>query len=203
MPTKVQSSPETVADEDVTPSQSSQETKSEREHALFAEMATKHEPRVRRILIRQFGSKDIDDILQKAYLRAWKRRKSYDPQKGSFHNWYGKIARNTAIDHYSLRRRESSMEETESSDPSPSPSSEELSESKLIFLQMWRRCRDEHERDLLRVYRMHHSEGYSWVELRDLVVKRPDSQNWPKTPQGLKKACDQLVHRLLQELNGK
>jgi RNA polymerase sigma-70 factor (ECF subfamily) len=48
------------------------------------------------------GSHDTEDIVQEAFVKAWKKLKSFDPEK-SFKVWVFAIAKNTAIDH--LRKK--------------------------------------------------------------------------------------------------
>ena len=208
MPTKVQSSPETVSDEDVREYELrfAQEREIEKVEEYFTALVKKYGPKVRNTLARKFGLDDAEDMLQETNLRAWRYRETYDPEK-RFRHWYFTIAWRVAFDHY--RRTRDSRKHTQLTGESDSPGSNpilpigtaapsasaETHEAKLLYHQMRQRCRNDHERKLLHAYILHHSWDFSWVALRNRL-------NWPETPQGLQKACNKLISRLLEDLNG-
>ena len=46
---------------------------------------------------------DVDDIIGETVTKAWKSRHSYDPAKGAFKTWVGKIALNCIWDYFRSR----------------------------------------------------------------------------------------------------
>jgi len=48
---------------------------------------------------------DIEDIVELCFLKAWDKRKSYNPKKSSLNSWLYTIARNSVIDYYRVAKQ--------------------------------------------------------------------------------------------------
>ena len=42
---------------------------------------------MRRVAVREVGSADADDVVQESLIRAWRRRETFDPQRGTVRTW--------------------------------------------------------------------------------------------------------------------
>ena len=71
-----------------------------------------------RILGRQA---DAEEVLQEAWLQAWKRAGSYDQTRGTVVAWLVTLARSRAIDRLRSRASRQRVEETVADDPPPPP----------------------------------------------------------------------------------
>jgi len=47
---------------------------------------------------------NAEDVVQEAYLRAFKYWESYDPDKGTFVKWFNRIVNNALMDHFRAER---------------------------------------------------------------------------------------------------
>ncbi len=47
---------------------------------------------------------EAEDLTELTFMKAWEKRKKYDPSKSSFSSWLYTIARNTVIDHYRVSK---------------------------------------------------------------------------------------------------
>lgn len=47
---------------------------------------------------------EAEDLTELTFMKAWEKRKKYDPAKSSFSSWLYTIARNTVIDHYRVSK---------------------------------------------------------------------------------------------------
>lgn len=61
-------------------------------------------------------SADAEDITELTFIKAWEKRKKYDPKKSSFSSWLYTIARNTVIDHYRVSKPVAELDPTLSDD---------------------------------------------------------------------------------------
>lgn len=59
----------------------------------------RYAPTLYGIVLRIVHSKELaEDVVQEAFIKAWRNGSSYDPQKGTLFTWLLNIARNAAID---------------------------------------------------------------------------------------------------------
>ncbi len=93
----------------------------------LAELFQQHHPRIYNYLrYRVNAPEDAEDLTSIIFERAFKKRRQYDPAKGTFSAWLFRIADNELISYYRKRTKRSAWEtETEipvdlvTSDPSP------------------------------------------------------------------------------------
>lgn len=52
------------------------------------------------------NEEDLKESVQDVFLEVWKYLRTYDPQKGNFSTWVGKITRNVASHYYKLKQKE-------------------------------------------------------------------------------------------------
>ena len=81
------------------------------------------------------GDDEADDVTAEIFTRAWSKRGSYDPEKGTPKTWLWAIGRNVVIDHFRSRR------------PSPVQLSDELAATTRVPAEVerreaWRRVRN-------------------------------------------------------------
>lgn len=83
-----------------------------------------------------FGQTDTEDLAQEIFIRAWRSRKSYQPERARISTWLFTIARNTALNEIDRRRRrppidDHNYETVVDSSPSNRPDSQlELSQKR-------------------------------------------------------------------------
>lgn len=53
----------------------------------------------------RFTQEDIEDIVSDVVMKAWDKRGSYDPVKGTLFSWIWKIGRNTVLDAVAAKER--------------------------------------------------------------------------------------------------
>jgi len=83
--------------------------------AAFAELLRAHDSRMRGLAYRLLGSGDaMDDVLQDAYLKAFRSLHTHDPAIGRFSPWMYRIVHSCAMDHHRrvARRPQIAMEIT-------------------------------------------------------------------------------------------
>ncbi len=68
----------------------------------FLGLVRRFGPALRAVLSRMAGAAAAVDLLQEAFLRAWRERATYRPERGATSTWLYRIALNAARDH--LRR---------------------------------------------------------------------------------------------------
>ena len=66
-----------------------------------------------------------EDVTALAFERAYRRRKKFDPERGSVRAWLFAIARNAALDELRRRKRTASLTFDPAAEPEPAASSEE------------------------------------------------------------------------------
>jgi RNA polymerase sigma-70 factor (ECF subfamily) len=57
------------------------------DEAAFDDWVAPHIGVLRALAIREIGSADADDVLQETLIRAWRRRRTYRPERGSARAW--------------------------------------------------------------------------------------------------------------------
>jgi len=83
--------------------------------AAFAELLRANDSRMRGLAYRLLGSGDVmDDVLQDAYLKAFRSIATYDPTIGRFSSWLYRVVHSCAMDHHrrAARRPQIAMELT-------------------------------------------------------------------------------------------
>jgi len=89
-----------VSDEDIMSSVSAGDT-----HA-FAELYDRHAARLFGLVIHIMGTREhAEDVLQEAFIKAWRSARSYDATRSSPGVWLQMITRSTAIDWLRQQRR--------------------------------------------------------------------------------------------------
>lgn len=98
-------------------------------------------------LLRDRGA--AEDVTAQAFERAYRRRRSYRPSRGSLEAWLFGIARNAALDELRRRKRRASLE-AEPEDVGASTSDEEVErEARRETVRAALAALDGHERDLI------------------------------------------------------
>lgn len=72
--------------------------------SAFPELVRRHTGLVERI-VRPIIRHGSADVVQATFLSVWLGRRQFDPARGSFTNWVGRIARNRAVDALRSERR--------------------------------------------------------------------------------------------------
>ena len=91
----------------------------------FAELFDTHSPLVLGVLVRMLGNRaEAEDVLQEAFLQAWRQADRYDPERATPRGWLLTLARSRALDGLrsdkARQRREETVwldDETSSSEP--------------------------------------------------------------------------------------
>lgn len=79
-------------------------------------------PLVFTIALRALGSQaDAEDITQQVFVSAWRRRETFDPDRGSLAGWLAAITRHAVADAMRARRRENGALRTVASQPRTVP----------------------------------------------------------------------------------
>ena len=77
------------------------------DEAALAEAYRRHAPLIRALALRRTGSDGAaDDAVQEVFIRAWRYRSGYQPERSSLAGWLVGITRNVASDQVSARLRE-------------------------------------------------------------------------------------------------
>ena len=78
----------------------------------FGELVEKYQERLYGSIVRLFGVRDAEDVVQETFLKAFKK---LDKFRGTseFYSWIYRIGYNTAVDHYKLRMRTTSLDDFE------------------------------------------------------------------------------------------
>jgi len=67
----------------------------------FGELLRAHDARMRGLAYRLLGDgHSLDDVLQDAYLKAFRSLRTYDPEVGRFSSWMYRVVHSCAMDHH-------------------------------------------------------------------------------------------------------
>jgi RNA polymerase sigma factor (sigma-70 family) len=88
----------------------------------------RYSPLVFTIALRMLGSRaDAEDVTQHVFVTAWRRRSTFDPDRGSLAGWLTAITRNAMIDLQRRRQRENgALHRMAGSQPSAAPGPEHV-----------------------------------------------------------------------------
>ena len=110
----------------------------------------------------------VEDLIQEVFIKAWRSRKSFDPEKSSLKNWLYAITINTIRDYFrnqAVRPATTSIEEDEKPDElNLSDQIENQDTIKFVFKQM-RQLTDREQELLLLRYR----EDFDIPEIAEIV----------------------------------
>ena len=85
----------------------------------FEELYDRHTPMLYAVVLRIVGSAhEAEEVLQDAWLQAWKRAESWDPARGAVAAWLLTLARSRAIDRI---RSLAARQRAETAAPAPDP----------------------------------------------------------------------------------
>lgn len=102
--------------------------------AAFERLIRSHDETMRRLAHRMVGSPaTMDDVLQDAYLKAWRSLGRFDG-RSSFATWLYRIVANTCLDHLRARDRRAEASVDEGRDPAsgrPGPEREVVERDRL------------------------------------------------------------------------
>ncbi|MEK7316240.1 MAG: sigma-70 family RNA polymerase sigma factor [Candidatus Eisenbacteria bacterium] len=89
------------------------------DRAAVGELYDRHAPLMYGVVLRIVRERaEADDVLQEAWIQAWQRSGSFDPERGSVAGWLVTIARSRALDRI---RRRASRAKAEANAPLPEP----------------------------------------------------------------------------------
>lgn len=78
----------------------------------FAQVFDEHAPVVLGVLQRILRRREVaEEVLQEAFLQAWRRIDSFDPNRGSLRAWLVTMARSRALDHLKSAKARGAREE--------------------------------------------------------------------------------------------
>lgn len=78
----------------------------------FAELYDRHAPLVLGLLTRMLGREEAEEVLQEAFLQAWRQAARYRAELAAPRGWLVTIARSRALDRLRSRRTRETREET-------------------------------------------------------------------------------------------
>ncbi len=115
-----------------------------------------HGAELYRFVVRAVGDRALaEDLVQEAFLRAWRARASYDPEKAGLRAWLFAIARNLVVDHV---RSRSARPRTRTLFPDEDTAVVDPSDEVGRLMQRWlveealRRLGEDHRRALQETY---------------------------------------------------
>ncbi|MEM9405207.1 MAG: sigma-70 family RNA polymerase sigma factor [Acidobacteriota bacterium] len=78
----------------------------------FAQVFDEHAPIVLGVLHRILRRRDVaEEVLQDAFLQAWRKIDNFDPQRGTLRSWLVTMARSRALDHLKSSKARGAREE--------------------------------------------------------------------------------------------
>jgi RNA polymerase sigma-70 factor, ECF subfamily len=137
----------------------------------FATLYDRHSRPAYSLAYRMMGEKQAaEDLLQDAFLKAWRASGSYRAERGSVRTWLLSIVHNRGIDQLrSLASRRRTQEKIEAEAPTSHPSE--------AFAQSWRNSQREQVREALKtlpeeqlkILELAYFSGYTHVEIAELL----------------------------------
>jgi RNA polymerase sigma-70 factor, ECF subfamily len=116
----------------------------------FAELYERTFPRVYAYVASLLRDRSAaEDVTAQAFERAYRKRRSYRPARGSMDAWVFGIARNAALDELRKRKRRAVLEVDPEDDASPSPEDQADLALRRETVRAALRSLDGHERDLI------------------------------------------------------
>jgi RNA polymerase sigma-70 factor, ECF subfamily len=116
----------------------------------FAELYERAFPRVYAYVASLLRDRSAaEDVTAQAFERAYRKRRSYRPARGSMDAWLFGIARNAALDELRKRKRRAVLEVDPEDDASPSPEDQAELALRRETVRAALRSLDGHERDLI------------------------------------------------------
>jgi RNA polymerase sigma-70 factor (ECF subfamily) len=116
----------------------------------FAELYERAFPRVYAYVASLLRDRSAaEDVTAQAFERAYRKRRSYRPARGSMDAWLFGIARNAALDELRKRKRRAVLEVDPEDDASPSPEDQAELAMRREAVRAALRSLDGHERDLI------------------------------------------------------
>jgi len=83
----------------------------QRDEGAFKQLLNRHLAPLNRFAVRMLGNnQDAEDVVQEAFLRAWKNANQWQPSQGKLTTWLHSITRHLCID---FHRRDKSTKQTE------------------------------------------------------------------------------------------
>ena len=142
-----------------------------RDPEAFAVLYDRHARAAYSLAYRMMGEKQAaEDIMQDAFLKAWRAAGSYRAKRGSVRTWLLSIVHNRGIDQLrSLASRRRTQDRIEASAPRSQPSE--------AFAQSWRNSQRERVREALntlpreqlKVLELAYFSGYTHLEIAELL----------------------------------
>lgn len=114
--------------------------------AVYAEQL----PRVYNFFRYRIGDRpEVEDLTSLTFEKAWRARHRYRRDLSGFSTWLLTIARNVAIDHYRIKRREVPLEEAASQSTGSTPEDEALQRVDMARLSALMKTLPDRDRELL------------------------------------------------------
>jgi RNA polymerase sigma-70 factor (ECF subfamily) len=172
--------------------------------ALFAGYAT-GDPQAAAVFIRRFQGKayglallitrdpmEAEDVVQTAFVRAWRYASSYDPRRGSVSSWLLRIVRNVAIDRVQMAEHRAEM-------PTPDFPAELLTDPDDVADLVGQHDGAQHIREMIHELPREQSEALLAVTLGGMSAREYSEAT--ETPLGTVKTRIRLaLHKLRDEL---
>ena len=137
----------------------------------FAALYDRHSRAAYSLAYRMMGDRQAsEDLIQDAFLKAWRGARSYRAERGSVRTWVLSIVHNRGIDQLrSLASRRRTQDKVEASAPRSQPSE--------AFAETWRNSQREQIREALdtlpaeqlKILELAYFSGYTHVEISNLL----------------------------------
>ena len=144
-------------------------------HEILEEHYKKNKKHITHMLTRSMGD-DAEDVVQEAYLRAWKYIHSFNPNEFKFQNWFSRILSNVRKDFISEKFGRSTHEEFDDGDEDVGDFSFNSNASKLmeIVYDEILLAENEDHREILTLFLIY---GYKLREVVEIVDMKMGTVN--------------------------